>query len=51
MLEKFGFPPKWKMMKQFDEAREEIGKQLDVAFLIRKISFFEDCLTFLLEDF
>ena len=39
------------MMRQFDEAREEIGRQLDVAFLIRKISFMEDCLTFLLEDF
>lgn len=38
-------------MRQFDETREEIGKQLDVAFLIRKINFVEDCLTFILEDF
>lgn len=51
LLDTIGLSPKWKIMRQFDETREEIGKQLDVAFLIRKISFVEDCLTFILEDF
>lgn len=31
--------------------REEIDKQLDLRLLLRKISFLEDCIGYVLEDY
>jgi hypothetical protein len=51
VLDFFNIAPQWKIMKQFDDVREEIGKQLDLRLLIRKISFLEDCIGYIFEDY
>jgi hypothetical protein len=38
-LDFFGCTPSWSTMRQFDDVREEIGKQLDLKLMLRKISF------------
>lgn len=39
ILDFFGIAPNWKLMRHFDRVRNEIGKQLDLKLMLRKISF------------
>jgi hypothetical protein len=47
----FGVNPGWNLIKQFDTAREEISKQLNIKLIIKKIGFLENCMEYLFEDF
>lgn len=51
VLDFFGIAPNWNILRHFDEVREEIGKQLDLRLLLRKISFLEDCIGYVFEDY
>jgi hypothetical protein len=42
-----GCKPKWARIKQYHRVREEMVKQLDVLFLIKRINFLEKSLSFL----
>lgn len=50
ILDFLGTPPNWKTMQQFDTVREEIGKQLDLKLMVKKIAFLEDCINYIFED-
>lgn len=51
ILQYFGKTPSWKLMRQFSDAKTEMGKQLDIKLIIKKLSFLEDCMSYLFEDF
>lgn len=51
LLDSFGKTPRWELMQHFHEVREEVGKQLDFPFLIRRIQFLEESLTYLFDDY
>lgn len=42
-----GYRPDWKRLKWYHQVREEMLKQLDVLFLIKRVNFLEKSLTFL----
>jgi hypothetical protein len=43
----FKFKPKWEKLSRYHSIREEMLKQLDVLYLIKRINFLEHSLTFL----
>lgn len=51
VLDFLGIAPDWTIMRHFDDVREEIGKQLDLRLLLRKINFLEDCIGYVFEDY
>jgi hypothetical protein len=46
-----GKPPNWKLMQHFEDTREEVSKQIDFTFLIRRIQFLEESLTYIFDDY
>jgi hypothetical protein len=42
----FNFKPNWEKLSRYHSIREEMLKQLDVLYLIKRINFLENSLTF-----
>lgn len=47
---KFFGDVKWKSMRKYHECRQEIQKQFDICFLMRRVIFLERSLRVILED-
>ena len=46
-----GIKPDWKILSRIYSTRCEINRQIDVTFLIRRITFLEDSLKYIFEDY
>ncbi len=45
-----GCKPEWKSCKEYDETNEEMAKQLDVLYLLKRVIFLERAVNSLLDE-
>ena len=44
-----GIKLNWHKMQKIDEAREEANEQLDITYMIKKLRYYDWCLSLLME--